>query len=243
MNLLALASAAYMAALAGADRAFDPKAYGPPLSYDSRWTVIGRTNTGKDFWVACAVEKAQRVVMFDRGRDPKWLRIGYQPTTVGRLLSDPQGTGQLMAAPQLHLVVTPSPSDFRKSEDNPRPELEQAEELGKLAQLCRGAENLVLIIGEAGLLPSTCDDVLAEIAMADRHHGIALITISQRAVGVPPNVRSQATQIVSFEQSDVSDLKALADKCGEDFAQQCRNWKPKQPPAIWRPHAREGKRG
>jgi hypothetical protein len=248
--LAAAASAAYLAALASADRSFDPAAYGPHLSFDSRAMVMGATNTGKDFWVLVQLERAKRVVCYDLGRDPKWLAVGYRPTTVGQLKADPIATGELLRSPTLHLVVYPCSQDFRADEAKPKPEQEQAKELAELAELCRTAENLVLVVGECGLLPQTCDAVLERIAMADRHHGVALVAISQRAVGIPLGVRTQASQLVTFLQTWKTDVDVLADQMSdgdkdraEEVAEAIRSWKPKDPPIIWRPRSREGKRG
>ena len=242
--MIALATAAYLAALCGCEPKWQPAAYGPELSFDSRWMVLGATNTGKDFWVACALELAARVIVYDPAEDPKWPAVGFRATTVARLAIEVESGALKLTAPSLRVVCVPRPSDFRRKETGRHDKAEeQAEELAALLSMCRAAGNMVVVVGEVGQLPSTCAPALAELAMKDRHRGIAAIYISQRATGIPLNVRSQASQIVSFLQHDADDRDGLRRQCGDDFEAQAAAWTPGAPPAIWRPASRQGKKG
>jgi hypothetical protein len=47
--------------------------------------------------------------------------------------------------------------------------------------------------------------------------------VSQRAALVPLTVRSQANKVIAFHQAEPRDLEALADKCGDEFAERVRS--------------------
>lgn len=61
------------------------------------------------------------------------------------------------------------------------------------------------------------------VALTGAHYGngrgVALYMVTQRATGVPINVRSQAERVISFKQREPSDLKWLAESCGEEFSE------------------------
>ena len=221
-----MASAAYLAALAACEPHWPAKAYDPELRYNSRWVVLGQTDSGKTRHVVLALEKTQRAVVFDPARDPKWLAVGFEPTTTARLVLEPDR----LARPQpARFVVHPEPEDWRRDDGQRRPAEEWALELDAFAQVCRLAGNLVAVFDECGDYERPAGPTLAEVACRDRHEGIAAIYLAQRAVQIPLTVRAQATDVFSAFQQHPDDLAALEEWCGPAFRAEVSAWQAPSP--------------
>jgi hypothetical protein len=171
---------------------------------------------------------ARRVVLYDPAEDPSWIEDGFRPVSVGELATDTR----LLAADRCKLVVHPKPDEFREKTTQTPTALQMAE-IETLCDLQRAAGNLVSVWDEVGDYTESGNDALQRLARNGRHQGIACVFISQCAVEIPKRVRRQATRIVSFIQSEPSDLAALEEKCGEQFANEAREWRRGRPPALW----------
>lgn len=67
-----------------------------------------------------------------------------------------------------------------------------------------------------------CYDALVKVSRANAHFGggigVPLWVTAQRPMDLPPDIRSQATQIISFRQDEPGDLTFLSKKCSPSFA-------------------------
>lgn len=70
---------------------------------------------------------------------------------------------------------------------------------------------------------AACFPALVRCARANAHFGggigVPLWLTAQRPMDVPPDIRSQATQVVSFRQEEPADLKFLSERFGPSFAE------------------------
>jgi hypothetical protein len=192
-----------------------------------RVIVVGQVGSGKTHWTRTEIAApAERCVVFDPAEDPQWLADGFRPWTVAELAAEPG----LLAADNMRIVCHPRPGDFAE-----RGSLAGAKgaEVETLCDLVRAAGDLVIVWDEVGDYDEEGADPLQRLARGSRHQGVAVVFVSQCAIEIPKRCRRQATRIVSFLQSEPSDLATLADKCGEAFANQARDWRKGQPPAVW----------
>jgi Cdc6-like AAA superfamily ATPase len=70
----------------------------------------------------------------------------------------------------------------------------------------------VIIVDEVALLVTrykSAEDLLVTLATQSRHAGAAFVAIAQRAYMVPPSVRSQCSEYVSFQQSAQNDIRCI----------------------------------
>ncbi len=91
-----------------------------------------------------------------------------------------------------------------------------------------------LLIDEALTFATAADsqDPLIHLARMNAHFGggigVPIILTAQRPLDLPPDVRSQATRVVSFRQREPRDLQWLAGFCSPDFSEQVAELPPHQ---------------
>lgn len=94
------------------------------------------------------------------------------------------------------------------------------EELPMFANAAAAAGECALLIEESSL----CFDRGEKIPEWLRHHvfmgthiGVDRIFIAQRAASIPIDVRSQASRIVTFRQTEPADVKAACERMGREY--------------------------
>ena len=55
-----------------------------------------------------------------------------------------------------------------------------------------------------------------------REPKLNLVLVAQRIIAIPPDIRSQATRIVTFLQTEMSDCKALSQRFGGEYEDEIR---------------------
>lgn len=193
--------------------------------------MVGKTGSGKSTWTkrlaAELYRKRWRVLVFDpcdeysRGA-PVNPNVAPGPLphrmTVPELLARPE----VLDAKRLGLAVV--------SQEEPR---KVARDFASVASLVRSTGGLAFIIEEVGYFAEHAAESLKAVATLYRKWGVAAVFVSQRATQIPLTARSQASAVVAFRQDEPADLEALAQKCGEPFADEvarlpvgeCRIWR------------------
>ncbi len=100
------------------------------------------------------------------------------------------------------------------------------EDVEMLGVAAYGAMNCALILEECKMLFDRGEDIVPwarPIVYMGREPKLDLVLVAQRAIAIPPDIRSQASRIVTFLQSEVQDCKALAAKFGGDYEDEIRN--------------------
>lgn len=170
--------------------------------------VLGVTGSGKSHFVKHRlVKRARRCVVWDvhsEYAEP----CDMDEVSLDELTSEPG----LLQAGECKLAVVPE-------WDDPR-ELATAftvfvSELKDSAQ----SESLLVVVDECGLLRPIADGSLVALAAQSRHWLMPLALVGQRATMLPPGARAQLSTIVSFRQTDPSDIDALAERLGAVRAQ------------------------
>lgn len=110
------------------------------------------------------------------------------------------------------------------------------DELPLFGHAAYGVGNCSLVIEECALMferGAKLEEWANRLIFMGRHQQVNLILVAQRAVKIPLDVRSQATRIVSFRQSDPNDVDALCDVMGDDAEDirelpelHCVDWEP-----------------
>jgi hypothetical protein len=95
-----------------------------------------------------------------------------------------------------------------------------AAELPLFGHAAYGAGDCTFVIEECALMfrrGADLDDWAKRLVFMGRHQRVNLVLVAQRAVKVPLDVRSQATRIVTFRQTDPNDIDAISEVIGGDY--------------------------
>lgn len=87
------------------------------------------------------------------------------------------------------------------------------------AAFCAG--DCSLIVEECAIIfhrGAALEDWAQRLIFMGRHRTVNLILIAQRAAKIPIDIRSQASRIITFRQTEPDDVDALADRFGNDVA-------------------------
>jgi hypothetical protein len=110
-----------------------------------------------------------------------------------------------------------------------------AEELPMFGHAAFAAGNCTLIIEECALIFRRGEELhewAKPLIFMGGHSHVDLVLVAQRAASIPINIRSQATRIVTFKQSEPADVDALADRIGKSVKEviptldklECLDW-------------------
>lgn len=101
-----------------------------------------------------------------------------------------------------------------------------ADDVEMLGKSAYGATDCALILEECKMLFHRGEDIVpwaVPIVMMGREPKLDLVLVSQRAMAIPPDIRSQASRIVTFLQTEIADCKALSQKFGGEWEDEIRN--------------------
>lgn len=109
------------------------------------------------------------------------------------------------------------------------------DELPLFAYASFAAGNCMFIIEECALIfrrGEELHDWAKPLIFMGGHSHVDLVLVAQRAASVPINIRSQATRLVTFKQSEPSDVDAIADRIGKSVKEivpaldklECLDW-------------------
>lgn len=99
----------------------------------------------------------------------------------------------------------------------PEGQLELEAEFDRVCEAILACQNLVFAVDEIHLFakPTKLPLPLTRIVSTGRKQGISFFCAAQRAASIHPLIRSQASEIVSFQQSEPSDMVWLRECLGE----------------------------
>ena len=115
-----------------------------------------------------------------------------------------------------------------------------ADELALFGSAAYAAGDCTFVLEECALLfkrGANLDEWANRLIFMGRHQRVTLVLVAQRAMKIPLDVRSQATRIVSFRQTDPGDVDAITEVMGargtelEDTIRElpelhCVDWEP-----------------
>ena len=164
--------------------------------------VLGRTGSGKSHWARKFLSGRQRLFCFDPFAETPGVNFAY---------SDEQLIDQYDAVCEREDERNVRPVNFSIGSTNP----DHADVLGAMAfergHCMLSLEELSLIFPRRQALPEWCRD----LTFLGRHRCCSMLLIAQRAKSIPIELRSQATRIVTFQQTERLDVDWLRDYFGE----------------------------
>lgn len=195
-----------------------PQPWGNDLTKTSREIIVGMPYSGKSTLAERLTRTAYRVVWFSPETD--YEKPGRLVVTMPQLKRYPD----LLLDPHLRLVVrNPENADGKVLAAN----------LASLIDLCRWAEDLVLVCDEVGDYREESERVLNKLFRRGRHKGIATVLVSQVPTDIPYKCRKIASRVWCFKQSHADELKELRQLYGDSFAATAASWEPFDLPAVW----------
>lgn len=173
--------------------------------------VIGNQGCGKTAWTRAYSKAASRMLVFDPKAE--YPDVDY--------LTPPD---EIIPA-----IVSGERREFRYGSYMP-------EELEMLGSAAYAAGRSLLLMEECALLFNRGEDIAPwarPIVFMGREVGLDLVLVAQRAMRFPIDIRSQASRIITFAQSEPDDVKALCGRIGKQYAEEiislppltCLDWK------------------
>ena len=166
--------------------------------------VCGMQGFGKTQWTRAYAAPLRRLLIYDPKAE--YPRVDY--------MSDPQEW--------IPPVVRRERAEFRYG-------TYIAEEVEMIGCAAYAAGQCTLILEECKMLFDRGEDVVPwarPIIYMGREPQLNLVLVAQRIIAIPPDIRSQASRIVTFLQTEKADCRALADRFGGDYEDEIRALQP-----------------
>lgn len=157
--------------------------------------VLGNQGAGKSVWVKQRVAYLQRLCVFDPMAS--YPNVDFETP--------------------LENVVDPILDGEKKTF---RVGVWDSDDVDALGSLSFAAGNSTLVIEEAGVFftrGQILEDWTKRLVYMGRHQCASVIFVAQRAQSIPIAVRSQATRIITFRQTEPEDVKIVCQIIGKQF--------------------------
>lgn len=162
--------------------------------------VCGMQGFGKSAWTKTYAQPQTRLLLYDPKAE--YARVDYS-TPPGEWIDD---------------VLSGARRDFRFGSYH-------ADDVEMLGSTAYAAGNCTLILEECKMLFDRGEDVAhwaRPLIYMGREPRVNLVLCAQRMTAIPPDIRSQASRMVSFLQTDVDDCRAFSQRTGEDVRDDMR---------------------
>ncbi|HLK99548.1 MAG TPA: hypothetical protein VK539_03145 [Myxococcaceae bacterium] len=202
--------------------------------YGESFGIVGVTQHGKSTWAkqwaAFLLTKLYSVIAWDpgdewsvMGKARKYAKRGPLKVKVlfSELLSKPV---KYLSRKRLSLAVVPDemPAELLNGEKKISQDEWISSQFRRFAAWVRRATPegvpIALFIDECHQLLKHAEDVLEDVALRWAKEEIVPVFIAQRWLHFPKNVRAQLAWVVSFLQTEKSDLRFMREDVGRDFA-------------------------
>lgn len=100
-----------------------------------------------------------------------------------------------------------------------------AEEIELFGNAAYAAGRCAFVMEECKMLFDRGEDIAPwarPLIYMGRESQMDLVLVAQRVIAIPPDIRTQASRVVTFLQTDVNDCKALAARFAEDCEDEIR---------------------
>lgn len=100
-----------------------------------------------------------------------------------------------------------------------------AEEIEMFGSAAFAAQRCTFVMEECKMLFDRGEDIASwarPLIYMGREPQLNLVLVAQRIIAIPPDIRSQATRIVTFLQTETTDCKALSQRFAGDFEDEIR---------------------
>jgi len=154
--------------------------------------VVGNQGHGKSVWGKSYVASKSRLLVYDPLQS---YAVDFQ--------TDPEEW--------IEGIVTGDTKEFRFGSGFPW-------ELPMLGNAAYAATDCTLLIEECALIFRRGEELhewAKPLVFMGRIQRVSLVLIAQRASKIPMDIRSQASRIVTFRQTEPDDVSALTDRIGE----------------------------
>jgi hypothetical protein len=155
--------------------------------------IVGNQGCGKTVWAKSYAQSLSRLLVFDPMGSYRNVDFSTDPETWLPDVSE----ARLNAFRYGRILV---------------------EDLRLLGNAAFSAGQCTLIVEECAIIfrrGGELDDWAKRVIFMGRHQSVSIVLIAQRANKIPIDIRSQATRIVSFRQTEPEDVFALTERIGK----------------------------
>jgi hypothetical protein len=156
--------------------------------------IVGNQGCGKSVWAKSYAAAHDRLLVFDPMGS--YSRVDF--------MTDTDEWAEEVANARLNV--------FRYGRIMP-------DDLDILGNVAMGAGNCTLVIEECAIIFERGEklaDWMKRLVFMGRHQSVNLVLIAQRAAKVPIDIRSQASRLITFKQTEPNDVAAVAERVGGD---------------------------
>lgn len=166
--------------------------------------VLGKTGTGKSLWCKLFTRGNKRLLVFDPMSSPEFENVEWLNHEGIFNLFDEENEG----------VIQQKKFRFGAFE------FEAVDTFGNTAFVT--GNNLLLLEESSQIFKKGCalPDWANKLVFMGRHESCSLLVTAQRASSIPIDLRSQASRIVTFRQSEKNDLKWFDEFFDKDLIEQ-----------------------
>lgn len=157
--------------------------------------VVGNQNCGKSVWAKIYARTLKRLLVFDPMQS--YSRVEF--SGIENWVED---------------VAHNRLNGFRYGSSFP-------DDLETMGNAAFAASDCMLIVEECALIFRRGEELhewAKPLVFMGRHQRVSLMFVAQRASKIPIDVRSQASRIISFRQTEPNDVYAITDRIGESCA-------------------------
>ena len=160
--------------------------------------ICGQTGSGKTTYAKSLVADLPRALILDAGfREFEAVHVDALDDFIGGVES--RGGLENLTAP-FRIGYTPL-----------------SDEYDVCFRLASAAGDVTLVLEEADRFSERELPAYEEIIARGRHRGVSILAVAPHPYNFPKNLRRQLTRVVSFRQTEESDLDYLADAVGDDI--------------------------
>ena len=166
--------------------------------------VCGMQGLGKSVWTQAYADACKRLFVFD----PKGAFRNVD------FMSDPKET--------IDAILDRRVTEFRYGSY-------LTEDIEMLGNAAYAAQQCTFVMEECKMLFDRGEDIAPwarPLIYMGREPQLNLVLVAQRVIAIPPDIRSQASRVVTFAQAETSDCKALSARFGGDFEDEIRTLPP-----------------
>jgi len=190
--------------------------------------VIGPKGSGKTFTVCEAVNKMERVVIFDMIHETAYAEVLEKSDSENNVIitGQPKAFAKAISQDKDRFKVIYRPTNLEVVKMG----LVETNEFGPITKLVFLRGDCWYVIDEAHLLCNShnCPKELMIANLLGRHRRMSIVLVAQSFTGIHPAIRKNTDEFMFWRIIEPSDLEGISKRCGKDVMEQVQSLRPLQ---------------